>query len=1581
MQPAKQPEENISWPVFHNFGKIFPTVFVPGTGSWKCPLCIQSTPRIRQHLEKNHKDKHIEDWKAAEKYCNEIALLKRKELEKKRAKDPKRKEVLRKAGKKADEQRQEDPKRKEVLRKVDKKRAQDPKRKEVLRKAGKKADEQRQEDRQRRNARILHQAKYREKLGDIRRKAQNRKYQQTKLDKQRGGDARMRRINFQKAVLRGPEYACSSCHRSLYRKSVVTVTDHMREKIKKESEIKVQKACQRETGSVDLKNPEFKIPAIPEARKSKLSKRTPFSFPVNAFNAWSQHTIESVDNLTYLCKTCSGKLKNGNVPAMAVANGLQLNHPDRPVLTELENNLISHNINFQKVVLLPTSRMAANKGRMISVPVGPEDIMNTVKQLPRLPTEAGLVPIKLKRKKEYKTHERNEMVRPEKIFHALRYLRDAQNPYYQFYDQQETYLARCKIKEQRRLNLFEDDMDDIEEDLGEPAMPETSEVEDEAVNDSDEECEDEMEIAVEQEEQDIENDPVRRQHFNYNEYSALVNGHPELFLDSDGNQVTSLDFAPGEGKRPTGFLYQKDWDHKSWPTLLPDGKFGLDHKRKVKLTRQNYFQQRILNVDDRFAKTPSYMFGAMSLVEAERLRNNANLTGMKGRRTVGADGQITYQLEDPCAVFDKVKGTPKYWQRAKYEIIAKLENIGPFHIFFTLTSGDKRWSANFTPILEKLGCKIHYNVDPDGKENVTVEVREGDNILEVPWQQYLRDHVDQDLHELMKDNVLLATRNFQHRVEIFKKKVIFGRNNPMRVRHISYRVEFQGRGAAHIHGVLWLDTKELKIEGVNNLVLREAYNRLRHSQALEEEELRALERFTDTFVTCTRCAGMVGEEAVRIAEETNWHGHSKSCKKGGRRTCRWKFPRFPLARTIFVDANRDDKEKVKSKAEDREDILDRVTKVLVEEKGGKMVLSNRVKQIMVSKEYPNVVKINSEESKTTEEEAESDAPPSQDLIEETRPNTEDREPEQYSHPSDPPSQDYPPSPDRFSESGPNTENIEFHLSSYPSDPPSQEYPPSPDPCSESGPNTENIEFHLSSYPSDPPSQNYPPSPDPFGEMSKCRNAGTERRDPMQEEKTPEAPPTKKPKEKPEAAVTYIKRESPEEYKKNIRKRIEVVLKKASAGRKKRITYEEYERAVVQQPRKGSEVLLRRDIDEIFINNYNPEWIVDWNANIDISPVYDYFGTITYITDYFTKDSTGLTDVLKSAVKQLSNEKDMKQKCHELANTFMTHRQVGLSEAIYKLFANMKMVYSSIATIFVPTHPNSQRRNFLQRQDPEGDVGFKVGDKKGLFLEKPDLVTKYERRKLVKTVEDDEEDEDAETLEQMTFCQFVKMYQAKRWNGEENEEGEVEEYDREDEPEEGELDDEDDFNFLITGHSGDKRRRLPNELTLEHAMEGEPKILNKRTFPRALRFFKRKLDHTPHQYYLQELMLYHPFRNESDLFGEDSEKCQELYLRHKDEILYRKAQLMPFLQGVEEAQAIYEEMKANEVEDVEEKMGPDLDPENEQEIADFDDIEDEEHPDYYHIDPDELDDSHRGGATPRSVFKKITLPDRDAQVQI
>jgi len=220
-----------------------------------------------------------------------------------------------------------------------------------------------------------------------------------------------------------------------------------------------------------------------------------------------------------------------------------------------------------------------------------------------------------------------------------------------------------------------------------------------------------------------------------------------------------------------------------------------------------------------------------------------------------------------------------------------------------------RWSSNFTPVLEKLGCTLLYEVDPEGRELVTVEVSVNGTIVNLPWRQYLEEHVDKSEHELIRRNVLLATRNFQHRVETFRREVIYGRNNPMKVRHISYRVEFQGRGAAHIHGVLWLDLKEIKVDEVDNSDLQEGYNRLRHNQPLEPEHLRAIENFTDAFVTCTRCVSVAGlqllgqdadleaaktagEEAVKKAEEVNWHGHSKSCTKGGGPQCRWKFPRY-----------------------------------------------------------------------------------------------------------------------------------------------------------------------------------------------------------------------------------------------------------------------------------------------------------------------------------------------------------------------------------------------------------------------------------------------------------------------------------------------------------------------------------------------------------------------------------------------------------------------------------------------------------------------------------------------------------------
>ena len=84
-------------------------------------------------------------------------------------------------------------------------------------------------------------------------------------------------------------------------------------------------------------------------------------------NMLNQHQVLSVDGHYYLCSTCKSGLLSGKMPSMAVGHGLELNtDPQRPELTELENNLISHTINFQKIVLSNKSRWLQGQGKMIS---------------------------------------------------------------------------------------------------------------------------------------------------------------------------------------------------------------------------------------------------------------------------------------------------------------------------------------------------------------------------------------------------------------------------------------------------------------------------------------------------------------------------------------------------------------------------------------------------------------------------------------------------------------------------------------------------------------------------------------------------------------------------------------------------------------------------------------------------------------------------------------------------------------------------------------------------------------------------------------------------------------------------------------------------------------------------------------------------------------------------------------------------------------------------------------------------------------------------------------------------------------
>ena len=142
----------------------------------------------------------------------------------------------------------------------------------------------------------------------------------------------------------------------------------------------------------------------------------------------------------------------------------------------------------------------------------------------------------------------------------------------------------------------------------------------------------------------------------------------------------------------------------------------------------------------------------------------------------------------------------------------------------------------------------------------------------------------------------------------------------MCVEYYNYRVEFQMRGAGHIHGTLWIDWEQMKkhmerrkdnsfkvelVEKAFTNIKDEKFGTKEHKKEFEipkenghtsefNEEHDALAAFIDKFCTCS----LKDPRTRDIVRSVNMHNHTKSCKKF-MIDCRFWYPRFPSLRTII----------------------------------------------------------------------------------------------------------------------------------------------------------------------------------------------------------------------------------------------------------------------------------------------------------------------------------------------------------------------------------------------------------------------------------------------------------------------------------------------------------------------------------------------------------------------------------------------------------------------------------------------------------------------------------------------------------
>ena len=419
--------------------------------------------------------------------------------------------------------------------------------------------------------------------------------------------------------------------------------------------------------------------------------------------------------------------------------------------------------------------------------------------------------------------------------------------------------------------------------------------------------------------------------------------------------------------------------------------------------------------------------------------------------------------------------------------------------------------------------------------------------------------------------------------------------------------------------------------------------------------------------------------------------------------------------------------------------------------------------------------------------------------------------------------------------------------------------------------------------------------------------------------------------------------------------------------------------------KGYSVFIKRDVDEIMINNYNPEWIKCWSGNMDMQICLDFFAIITYITDYYMKDESGTMKVINEALSNASNA-NLREKMNIVKNAFLTSRQAGECEIYYKMFPFLNLSYSNIGTEFIHTGFRKNRSRFLKQVPENAQQGnakiFQVEGKEGKFyVEKEGLIEKYMRRPSCMNI---------------SLSQFVKRYEpvrkiSKKYNRKqfyidigrpgdcprdvknENKTLHVVKGQESDSNEDSINDDlttedrllpinETDSIFDGQSFDQDKSIVLPPFIPLDKGTDSCGFQWMKKRSERAIRFHKFNKTKDPHQWYYSEMLLYLPFQVEECLYPDDFEKCRALYLTNLDKINTVKHQVMPYLTIVTEARERAEEFISN--------IGDDIDATKEQQEDTARAEGTREHPDLSVVDP--TDFIQEGITVEDRTFRKIEL---------
>ena len=263
----------------------------------------------------------------------------------------------------------------------------------------------------------------------------------------------------------------------------------------------------------------------------------------------------------------------------------------------------------------------------------------------------------------------------------------------------------------------------------------------------------------------------------------------------------------------------------------------------------------------RFETNPEYLFFAQYVTEQQKVQDSISIALKKVHSHSLTAGEVrsmdssSFQnliFSDQAYFFMKnIPGSPSYWKRFMYEVIAMIKQLGPPSWWMTLSCADLRWNEIYK-ILSKL----------KGREMTD------DEIAAMSYDEKCK---------MLNSNPVVVAKHFQFRLERLFKDLILSTSNPTgKVQYYAIRIEFQFRGSPHAHCFIWV----------------------KDSPLLTEETTDSFVEFIDQHVQAYLPDPISEPELHQLVKMYQTHAHSKTCKRYKNLLCRFNFGHFFTNRTI-----------------------------------------------------------------------------------------------------------------------------------------------------------------------------------------------------------------------------------------------------------------------------------------------------------------------------------------------------------------------------------------------------------------------------------------------------------------------------------------------------------------------------------------------------------------------------------------------------------------------------------------------------------------------------------------------------------